>query len=107
MNTHIHIDNIADLSRLFGPGQALHHPLIAVIDFSQITPHVADGTRVSSDFYTLIFKHYNRSNIKYGRKVIDFNDGSLICMAPQQILEIDEDTGASYHVARQGAILPS
>jgi AraC-like DNA-binding protein len=36
-----------------------------------------------------MFKNYCKNNIKYGRKAIDFQDGNLICIAPNQTIEID------------------
>ena len=38
-----------------------------------------------------MFKNYCKNNIKYGRKNIDFQDGNLICIAPNQIIEIDNE----------------
>lgn len=90
MSEFIHLHHIADLLKIFKIERSLHHPLVAVVDFSKVSEHVADGTKVSADFYALIFKTYNRNNVKYGRKVVDFNDGSLICMSPNQIIEMDE-----------------
>lgn len=86
----IHLHTMADLFRLFPVTDAIHHPLVGVIDFGKVTEHVSDGTKVSSDFYCVLFKTVN-SSLKYGRKVIDFQDGSLICMAPHQVIEMDDD----------------
>jgi AraC-like DNA-binding protein len=38
-----------------------------------------------------MFKNYCKNNIKYGRKEIDFQDGNLICIAPNQLIEIDNE----------------
>ncbi|MES2111252.1 MAG: helix-turn-helix transcriptional regulator [Bacteroidota bacterium] len=91
MSKFIHMQNIPDLFRFFKLEQPVLHPLIAVVDFSQVQEEITEDTKVSADFYTLIFKNYNRNNIKYGRKLVDFTDGSLICMSPQQVLEMDND----------------
>ena len=87
--------NIPDLFKFFRLDQALKHPLIAVVDFSRVSEEITEDTRISADFYTLIFKNYNRNNIKYGRKLVDFTDGSLICMSPNQVLEMDNDIEVS------------
>jgi len=82
---------IPDLFQFFKLEQPVKHPLIAVVDFSKVQEEITEDTKVSADFYTLIFKNYNRNNIKYGRKLVDFTDGSLICMSPQQVLEMNDD----------------
>jgi AraC-like DNA-binding protein len=38
-----------------------------------------------------MFKNYCKSYVTYGRKAIDFNEGSLICMAPNQVITIDTE----------------
>jgi AraC-like DNA-binding protein len=43
------------------------------------------------DFYSMMFKNYCKNDFKYGRKAIDFQDGNLICIAPNQIIEIDNE----------------
>lgn len=86
---------VADMLQFFKLSGPVRHPLAAVIDFSKVNEEISADTRVSADFYALIFKNYNRNNIKYGRKLVDFTDGSLICLSPQQVLEMDEDIDAS------------
>lgn len=91
MSVFIQLQTIQDLFKFFQLDQPVRHPLIAVIDFSKVNEHISADTRISADFYVLIFKNYNRNNVKYGRKVVDFHDGSLICMAPNHVIEMDED----------------
>jgi AraC-like DNA-binding protein len=38
-----------------------------------------------------MFKNYCKNNFKYGRKTIDFQEGNLICIAPNQTIEIDNE----------------
>jgi AraC-like DNA-binding protein len=68
------------------------HPLVAVVDFSKADQYIEDGTRLSSDFYTIMFKNYCSNNLLYGRQLFDFQDGSLICIAPKQVLTMDSPT---------------
>jgi len=91
MRTFIHLKTIADLSRFFSLENAVEHPLITVVDFSKVNEEIVDATVVSTDFYCLLFKNYNRNNLKYGRKRVDFQNGNLICMAPNQVIELDND----------------
>ncbi|WP_426484347.1 helix-turn-helix domain-containing protein [Flavobacterium sp. 2] len=102
MSTFIHLQTISDLFRFFHLEQAIQHPLVAVVDFSQVNESITEDTMISPDFYGLIFKNYNRNNIKYGRKIIDFQDGSLICVAPNQILEMDNEIEVSSNMMGWG-----
>jgi AraC-like DNA-binding protein len=88
MKPIIHLQSIADLFKLFNLGHH-HHPLVAVIDFSKVSEHLEQDSRITSDFYSIMFKNYCKNHIKYGRKSIDFQDGNLICIAPRQVIEID------------------
>lgn len=92
MSHFIHLRTVSDIFAFFKLGDHPRHPLVAVVDFGQVKNHVTEEVRVSPDFYSIIFKHYPKNNIRYGRKPVDFQDGSLICMAPGQVLEMDSDT---------------
>jgi AraC-like DNA-binding protein len=89
MSQLIHLKSIADLSRLLNEND--FHPLVAVVDFSQTTDHIQEDSRITTDFYSVMFKNYCKSYVTYGRKNIDFNEGSLICMAPNQVITIDTE----------------
>lgn len=102
MSVFIQLQTIPDLFKFFRLDQPIRHPLVAVIDFNRVNEHISDETRISADFYSLIFKNYNRNNVKYGRKVVDFHDGSLICMAPNQVLEMDNDIEESANMMGWG-----
>jgi AraC-like DNA-binding protein len=91
MSAFLHLQGIADLFRFFRMEQAVCHPLVAVVDFGKVSEDITEKTLLSCDFYSLICKSYNRNNVKYGRKIVDFQDGSLICMAPNQVLELEND----------------
>ena len=102
MSTFLHLHTIADAIDLFKfdlPGQ---HPLIAVVDFSKVKGHISEETKISADYYCMMFKNTKQNNIKYGRQAIDFQDGSLICMAPNQVLVMDVDEEASDNLSGWG-----
>ena len=90
MKELIHLQNITDLHKLFSLGNS-HHPLVTVLDFSKVTEHVEQNSKVTTDFYSIMFKNYCKNTIKYGRKAIDFQDGNLVCIAPNQTIEIDNE----------------
>ncbi|MBK8847494.1 MAG: helix-turn-helix transcriptional regulator [Bacteroidetes bacterium] len=68
-----------------------NHPLVAVVDFSKVDEYVEEGTRISTDFYSIMFKNYCANKIRYGRQSYDFQDGSLVCIAPKQVVTMDSE----------------
>lgn len=68
-----------------------NHPLVAVVDFSKADEYIENGTRLSADFYTIMFKNYCANKVRYGRQSLDFQEGSLICIAPRQVLVMDSE----------------
>ena len=90
MSEILHLQSIADLHKLFDLGNS-QHPLVAVLDFSKVNDRLIKNSKITTDFYSIMFKNYCKNNFKYGRKSIDFQDGNLICIAPNQIIEIDNE----------------
>lgn len=90
MSEIIQLQSIADLHKLFNLGNS-KHPLVAVLDFSKVNERANKHSKISTNFYSIFFKNYCKNNIKYGRKEIDFQDGNLLCIAPHQIIEIDNE----------------
>ncbi|WP_255562623.1 AraC family transcriptional regulator [Pedobacter sp. D749] len=98
----IHLQTISEIFLLFGLGSDIHHPLVGVVDFSKVNQQIDCKIKMSADYYSIMFKNYPDNKIKYGRKIIDFQDGSLICMAPNQVIEIDNDEQASENIMGWG-----
>ncbi len=79
--------------------QALHamgldkpkHPLISVFNHKDIKdgPQFI-GKGVVSTFYMLEYKEGKSGSFEYGRTSYDFEEGTLIFMAPGQVLKVDE-----------------
>ncbi len=66
------------------------HPLVGVIDFSRATPQ---EVRVGTDFFSLGFygvflKEGPQCIRHYGRKSYDYQDGTLVFLAPGQVVGI-------------------
>ncbi|WP_121812114.1 helix-turn-helix domain-containing protein [Mucilaginibacter kameinonensis] len=102
MSTFLHLQTISDLFRFFQLDHAVRHPLVAVVDFSRVNEDLQDEIKLSTDFYSLICKNYNRNNVRYGCKIVDFQGGSLICMAPNQVLELEKEVEPTAIVAGWG-----
>lgn len=90
MKDLIHLQTITDLHKLFNLGNSFH-PLVTVLDFSKVTEQVKQNSKITTDFYSIMFKNYCKNHFKYGRKAIDFQEGNLICIAPNQVVEIDNE----------------
>ncbi len=85
----LHLKSIADLNRLIQIETL--HPLIAVVDFAKVDERIPPGTKIHADFYSIMFKNYCTNLLKYGRQTLDFQEGSLICIGPNQVLSMDDE----------------
>ncbi|MDQ8750518.1 helix-turn-helix domain-containing protein [Elizabethkingia miricola] len=90
MKPILHINSISEAFDYF-IGFKIKHPLVAVIDFSKVEDKIEEGTRITSDFYVVMFKNYSCNKIRYGRKIYDFQEGSLMCLAPKQMMIMDTE----------------
>lgn len=84
-----HLKSISDINRFVQ--STTKHPLVSVVDFGKVDEYLEEGTRISADFYSMMFKNYCTNHFKYGRQSLDFQDGSLICIAPKQVIEMDRE----------------
>jgi AraC-like DNA-binding protein len=89
MKPIVHLKSISDINK-FVQCPTLH-PLVGVVDFGKVDEYIEEGTRISSDFYSIMFKNYCANQLKYGRQTYDFQDGNLICIAPKQVLTLDTE----------------
>lgn len=70
-------------------GIATKHPLISVIDLSKAKPMPA-GT-FNFGLYAVGLKELNLGQLRYGRSHYDYQEGSLIFVAPGQVLGVQPD----------------
>ena len=101
MKPIIQLYTVSDLYKLFDLGHS-QHPLVAVLDFSKVSEQIEQSSKITTNFYSIMFKNYCKNNIKYGRKTIDFQDGNLICIAPNQVVEIDNEVEAKENMLGWG-----
>lgn len=66
------------------------HPLVSVIDLSKA--HPMRHMRHTFGFYTIFLKNEKNCDLIYGRQRYDYQKGSVVCLAPGQVIGI-EDTG--------------
>ena len=91
MGTTYEIDQVDKYNRLRGVTTV--HPLVSVIDFSKIdvpipAPPQPDIERLYFGCYALYLKHGARCEMHYGRRKYDFQEGTLVFLAPGQSVTI-------------------
>jgi AraC-like DNA-binding protein len=63
------------------------HPQISVVDLSKAAPR--SGSRMYFGFYTIFLKDVKCGDLVYGRHTYDYQEGTLVFMAPGQIAGIN------------------
>src|ERR1700739_2066645 len=89
MNHIDHIETISQMHKML-PQSKVKHPLVAVVDFSKYKEQLYSGMKMTLGFYSIMFKNFCLNKIKYGQQPYDFQDGSLMCIAPRQAIALDE-----------------
>ena len=64
-------------------GVATLHPLVSVVDMSEL--ECIRHSLKHFGFYCIILKHLGCGDVVYGRSTYDYNDGSLVFVAPNQM----------------------
>ena len=86
MDEMIRIDSVDVYNKLFG--FETRHPLVTVVDLSEATRWPLK-TKFSYGVYALFLKDARCGDIKYGRKTYDYQDGTIVCFAPGQMIEVE------------------
>lgn len=89
MKPIIHLKSITDINNF--SQCTTKNPLVAVFDFSKADEFNEGDVRISADFYSMIFKNYCANTIRYGRQSLDFQEGSLVCIGPKQLITLDNE----------------
>ncbi|MDP4240998.1 MAG: AraC family transcriptional regulator [Bacteroidota bacterium] len=87
MDDILKLENVCQYNALMG--QETLHPLVSVIDFSKVKP--IKHARMNLGFYTIFLKEVKCGDIKYGRNYYDYQEGTLVFMAPGQIAGFDNN----------------
>jgi AraC-like DNA-binding protein len=80
------IDTVTEYNRLVG--QETLHPLITIIDFAKVEPFCS--FRRQSGLYAVFLKDVKCGNMTYGRGNYDYEEGTLIFIAPGQVYGIED-----------------
>lgn len=69
------------------------HPLVSIIDLSKAKP--MRHMRHTFSFYSVYLKDEKNCDLLYGRRYYDYCKGSVLCMAPGQVIGV-EDNGEEF-----------
>ncbi len=69
------------------------HPLVSVVDLSKADPR--QGSRMYFGLYTVFLKEVKCGDLIYGRHLYDYQEGTLVFMAPGQVAGVTS-TGETY-----------
>jgi AraC family transcriptional activator of pobA len=84
MEEIVKIDSIAQYNTM--RGVTTKHPLVAVIDLSKAQPMPARSFNFG--LYAVGLKELNNGQLRYGRRNYDYQEGSLVFVAPGQMLGV-------------------
>lgn len=63
------------------------HPLVSVIDFSKANERT--GSRMNFGLYCVFLKDIKCGDLKYGRHYYDYQAGTLVFIAPGQVMDVE------------------
>lgn len=91
MKELLEIPTITDYNEYLGVETV--HPLISIIDFSEV--RTLHRYRTMFGFYAMFFKDKTCGGMRYGRGKYDYTEGTLVTMGPQQVFNF-EATGEEF-----------
>jgi AraC family transcriptional activator of pobA len=84
-------DTVGDYNA-FNNNETLH-PLVSVVDLSKASPR--QGMKMYFGFYTIFLKEVKCGDMQYGRHTYDYQEGTLVFLAPGQTAGINSN-GVTY-----------
>jgi AraC-like DNA-binding protein len=88
MTRTVKIESISQIHENLGYEKP-KHPLITVIDYTKVNPALFhEDIHVITSFYSVTFKDGHECDVKYGRQYYDFQEGSLMFLAPGQSITV-------------------
>ncbi|PIF62576.1 AraC family transcriptional regulator [Flavobacterium sp. 11] len=92
MNKIVKFNTITEYN-VFNNNKTLH-PLISVIDFSKADERSWEGektVRIYYGFYCIFLKDIKCGDLRYGCNYYDYQEGTLVFVAPGQVMEVETD----------------
>ena len=88
MDEIIKLGTIDQYNQLYGLETL--HPLVGVVDLTQAT-NSPNHVRINMNFYSLFLKQTVCGDLKYGKKQYDYQEGTIVCFGPGQVIGIERD----------------
>lgn len=87
MDEILKIETIDEYNKMFD--YETLHPLVNIVEFKGAKKSV--HSKMNYGFYTLFLKNTKCGDIRYGRTTYDYTDGTVVSMAPGQVVSINVD----------------
>src|SRR5574337_1359054 len=71
------------------------HPLVSVIDMSKAKER--QSTNMYFGIYTVFLKEVKCGDLRYGKNIYDYQEGTLVFIAPGQVVSV-ESSGEVYQL---------
>lgn len=84
MSQIMKINTVADYNNFMG--QETLHPLVSVVDFSKTKP--VENNLKHLGIYAIFLKDVKCGDMQYGRQTYDYQEGTLVFLAPGQIVGV-------------------
>lgn len=82
MDDIIHFNTIKQYNAF--NNQETLHPLVSIVDLDKADER--QGRRLRYEFYTIFLKKIHCGDLRYGLNYYDYEDGTLIFLAPGQVI---------------------
>lgn len=86
MEQIIKLESVDQYNSLYGLETL--HPLISVVDLTKATKTV-NHIQMNYGLYALFLKGNKSCDIRYGRRLYDYQEGTIVCFAPGQTIGVD------------------
>ena len=71
-------------------GLKTYHPLVSVIDLKQ-SDRLVNHITFDYGVYALFLKKGTQCTLRYGRETYDYQEGTIVCFSPGQMVEVDNE----------------
>src|ERR1035437_1764522 len=101
MEKIMRIESVSQINEMVG-NEKLKHPLITLLEPSKVKMMPEIKKQITMNLYSISLKNGHECKVKYGRQNYDFQEGTLMCLAPGQTIE---PFSASDNTALEGWVL--
>ncbi|MBE0651418.1 MAG: AraC family transcriptional regulator [Bacteroidales bacterium] len=84
------IESISQLNTLLNRDK-LKHPQVCIVDLSAPFDKQYKNSKIVTGFYSVFLKGKNCSRLRYGHQNYDFEEGTMVFIGPEQVVEMEDD----------------